>query len=76
MTERWFFYQDIAGLWKWARLDVMGTVLGHSGCSFETRDGCIEHARSNGYEEGGPEVGLSAPQGAASRSTLLQRDPR
>ena len=47
--ERWFFYQDAAGLWKWARLDIVGTVLGHSGNSFETRDACVEHARHSGY---------------------------
>ena len=52
MLERWFFYQDAAGLWKWARLDVLGTVLGHSGSSFETRDACVEHAILNGYEDG------------------------
>ena len=52
MMERWFFYQDAAGLWKWARLDVLGTVLAHSGSSFETRDACVEHASLNGYETG------------------------
>jgi hypothetical protein len=51
MMERWFFYQDGAGLWKWARLDVLGTVLGHSGSSFETRDACVDHALLNGYTE-------------------------
>ena len=51
MMERWFFYQDGAGLWKWARLDVLGTVLGHSGASFETRGACVEHAALNGYEK-------------------------
>ena len=51
MLERWFFYQDAAGLWKWARLDVFGTVLGHSGGSFETRDACVEHATLNGYQD-------------------------
>lgn len=51
MLERWFFYQDGAGLWKWARLDVLGTVLAHSGSSFETREACVEHAILNGYED-------------------------
>ena len=52
MIERWFFYQDGAGLWKWARLDVLGTVLAHSGSSFETRDACVEHASLHGYGTG------------------------
>ena len=47
--ERWFFYQDTAGLWKWARLDIVGTILGHSGVAFETREECDEHARNSGY---------------------------
>jgi hypothetical protein len=50
MRDRWFFYQDTAGLWKWARLDVLGSVLAHSGASFESRDRCVEHARSSGYD--------------------------
>ena len=48
-VERWFFYQDTAGLWKWARLDIVGTILGHSGASFATREECVEHARRSGY---------------------------
>jgi hypothetical protein len=49
--ERWFFYQDTAGLWKWARLDIVGTILGHSGVAFDTREECLEHARRSGYRE-------------------------
>jgi hypothetical protein len=49
MRDRWFFYQDAAGLWKWAQLDVLGSVLAYSGASFESRDACVEHARSSGY---------------------------
>lgn len=71
MIERWFFYQDSAGLWKWARLDVLGAILAHSGSSFETRDACVEHARSSGYDEAGAELGLRLPQDGALRSTLL-----
>ena len=60
-TERWFFYQDTASLWKWAKLDVFGTVLDHSGCSFDNRDACFEHARGSGYRE--------PPQSDRPRST-------
>lgn len=48
-ADRWFFYQDTSGLWKWARLDVLGNVLGHSGSSFGSRASCVEHARESGY---------------------------
>ena len=50
-VERWFFYQDVASLWKWARLDVFGTVLDHSGGSFATRNACLDDARRSGYGE-------------------------
>jgi hypothetical protein len=49
--ERWFFYQDVASLWKWARIDVFGSVLSYSGASFATRDECLDDARRSGYRE-------------------------
>ena len=49
--ERWFFYQDVASLWKGARIDVFGTVLSYSGASFATCDECVEDARRSGYRE-------------------------
>ena len=69
MMERWFFYQDAAGLWKWARLDLLGAVLGHSGCSFGTRDACVEHAALNGYEGGKkPKRGPVVPRNPVRRT--------
>jgi hypothetical protein len=50
-VERWFFYQDVANLWKWARIDVFGTVLGYSAASFGTRDESVADARRSGYCE-------------------------
>jgi len=49
--ERWFFYQDAAAQWKWARLDVFGTVLSHSGAAFASRDECVSDARCAGFAE-------------------------
>ena len=49
--ERWFFYQDVAELWKWARLDLFGSVLDHSGAAFDSRDKCLDDARRRGYRE-------------------------
>ena len=64
--ERWFFYQDVANLWKWARIDVFGTVLSYSGASFATRDECVDDARRNGYHEAPPRERRS-PARAAER---------
>jgi hypothetical protein len=49
--DRWFFYQDVANLWKWARIDVFGTVLSYSGAAFATRDECVDDARRSGYAD-------------------------
>ena len=49
--ERWFFYQDVANLWKWARIDVFGTVLSYSGAAFARRDECLDDARRSGYTD-------------------------
>ena len=73
MIERWFFYQDGGGLWKWARLDVLGTILAHSDSTFDSRHACMEHARSNGYDEAEP--GLPPRQDGPVRSALMQGMP-
>ena len=50
-VERWFFYQDAAKHWKWARLDVFGTVLEYSAGAFASRDACLADARRSGYTD-------------------------
>lgn len=50
--ERWFFYQDAVSLWKWARLDLFGTVLGCSDSAFEAHEESFADAHRNGYHEG------------------------
>ena len=49
--ERWFFYQGMANLWKWARLDGFGTVLGCSRSEFGSREDSVADAHRNGYRE-------------------------
>ena len=49
--ERWFFYQDTANLWKWARLDMLGTVLGCSSTAYAAREECVDDARRCGFNE-------------------------
>lgn len=68
MIERWFFYQDVANLWKWARIDVFGTVLSYSAVAFVTRDDCVEDARRSGYRED--------PARAAGVTTRVERRAR
>ena len=76
VLERWFFYQDAAGLWKWARLDLVGTVLDHSGSSFETREACVEHAARNGYDDGrGPARNVVALRAPGASQPLAPPEP-
>ena len=67
--ERWFIYQDVANLWKWARIDVLGTVLASSGASFATREECVDDARRSGYIE--PSVS-PAPTAVTAHSNRLR----
>jgi hypothetical protein len=71
LAERWFFYQDAASLWKWARLDVFGNVLAYSGSSFGSREACVDHARSSGYVDEPPfgRSGLGAPPSYVPRDS-------
>ena len=77
--ERWFFYQDVASLWKWARLDVFGTVLDYSASAFSTRDDCLDDARRSGYLQVAPSAAcVSGRTSTASprTSTRTRRSPR
>jgi hypothetical protein len=70
-VERWFFYQDVSSLWKWARLDLFGTVLGYSGAAFATRDECLDDARRSGY---GEEPLASRATASSARAARSSRD--
>jgi len=69
--DRWFFYQDMANLWKWARIDVFGTVLSYSGASFATREECVDDARRSGYTDQ-----PVREQAAPARATERRARPR
>ena len=73
-ADRWFFYQDAANLWKWARIDVFGTVLSYAAGAFATRDECIDDARRNGYTDYVREP-AAAPAHASERPSRLRAVP-
>jgi hypothetical protein len=73
-ADRWFFYQDVTNLWKWARIDVFGTVQSYSGAAFATRDECVEDARRSGYTEDTVEA-PTAPVRAAERPSPQRAAP-
>jgi hypothetical protein len=49
LNDRWFFYQNAENLWKWARLDLLGTVLAQAEQGFDSREACMADARRSGY---------------------------
>ena len=73
--DRWFFYQDVANLWKWARIDVFGTVLSYSGAAFATRDECVDDARRSGYTDDRVQEPSAAPSRASERPSRLPVAP-
>jgi hypothetical protein len=54
--ERWLFYQDTAERWKWARLDLLGTVMDQCHRTFASRSACVADARRCGYKGVRPEA--------------------
>ena len=74
--DRWFFYQDVASLWKWARIDVFGTVLSYSGAAFATRDECVDDARRSGYREEPVRERRSPARAAERRRFQSSASPR
>jgi hypothetical protein len=75
MAERWFVYQDAAGSWKWARLDVLGNVLASSDTSFESREACVEHARQSGYDASRqPELGPALRPQPTSYTSIIRSE--
>lgn len=47
--ERWYFYQDVTGTWRWIHLDEAGKPVAYSRGIFENRTACLDNARSLGY---------------------------
>ncbi|MGJ4849166.1 YegP family protein [Bacillota bacterium Meth-B3] len=49
MEDRWEFYQDAAGQWRWRRIAPNGKIVGASSEGFSSKQACVENAKRNGY---------------------------
>ena len=49
MGDKWEFYQDTAGQWRWRRIAPNGKIVGASSEVFSSKQSCIENAKRNGY---------------------------
>lgn len=50
MSDRFVFYKDKSGEWRWRRRASNGKIVGASCDGYETRRDCIANAIRNGYE--------------------------
>jgi len=49
MADKWEFYQDKAGDWRWRRIAPNGSIVGASTEGYKNRSDCVDNARRNGY---------------------------
>ena len=47
--DKWEFYTDSIGDWRWRRVASNGRIVGASSEGFSSRAACVENARRNGY---------------------------
>ena len=48
-TEKWDFYTDNAGKWRWRRTAANGNIIGASTQGYANKSDCIDNARNHGY---------------------------
>jgi uncharacterized protein YegP (UPF0339 family) len=48
-TDKWEFYQDAAGKWRWRRTAPNGKIVGASSEGYNNRSDCLDNAKRNGY---------------------------
>lgn len=49
MNDKWEFYQDALGKWRWRRTAPNGKIVGSSSEGYNNRTDCVANARRNGY---------------------------
>lgn len=49
-NDRWEFYSDNAGEWRWRHFAGNGKIIGASTEGFSSKQACINNAKLNGYE--------------------------
>lgn len=49
--DKWEFYQDRKGKWRWKRIAPNGRIVGASTEGYSSRANCIANAKRNGYKE-------------------------
>ena len=50
MSDKWRFYEDKAGEYRWRRTAPNGKIVGASSEGYKNQDDCLANARRHGYE--------------------------
>lgn len=48
-AQRWYFYRDSSGVWRWDAVADNGELVNRSALAFESRPACVADAKVNGY---------------------------
>lgn len=51
MDDRWQFYRDRQGKWRWRRTASNGEIVGASHESYSRRIDCVRNAQRAGYRK-------------------------
>lgn len=49
-NDKWEFYKDASGKWRWRRTAPNGNIVGASSEGYVNKSDCIDNARRNGYK--------------------------
>ena len=49
MPDKWEFYTDSKGEWRWRRIAANGKIVGASAEGYVNKADCVANARRNGY---------------------------
>jgi len=50
MKDKWEFYKDNSGEWRWRRTASNGRIVGASSQGYVNKSDCMDNARRNGYQ--------------------------
>ena len=49
--DRWEFYEDKAGLWRWRRRESTGEIVGAASKGYKSEGAAVANAKRHGFEE-------------------------
>lgn len=49
-ADKWVFFTDVDGQWRWKRISPSGNVVGESNRGYSSRAECVANAKLTGYQ--------------------------